>query len=133
MQVIIPCDWKTVDLLKTEDANDFGEALRGLCFIGNCEDTGCYTTFEVNEGLKEIKSGKIYNEAKKVIHPDNTLHVYHLKITERHCSFDGHKIFDPYEVVCAWEWDGDGCLYFRFNDRKVINTDCKCDYTWKWC
>jgi hypothetical protein len=133
MQIIIPCDYKIVDLLKTEDANKFGEALRGLCFVGNCMDLGCYTTFEVHKCLKEIKLGKIYNEAKKVICPENTLHVYHSKLTEKECSFDEYKIIEPYEIVCAWEWDGDGCLYFRFNDRKVINTDCKCDYTWNWC
>jgi len=142
MQLIIPCDWKTVDLLTTKNANDFGEALRGLCFIGNCQDIGCYSTFEVGKWLKQIKSGRIYNEAKKIIRPENTLHVYHFKLEEKNCYYKYHdpegnlqksKICDPYEIVCAWEWDGDGCLYFRFNNRKVINTDCKKDYVWKWC
>ena len=43
------------------------------------------------------------------------------------------KICEPYEIVCAWSWHrGYGSLYFRFNDGKVVNTDCKKDYTWEW-
>jgi hypothetical protein len=142
MKITISKDWETIDLLTEQDPNKFGEALRNYCFIGNCEQMGCYSTFDLIPQLKEIKSGKIYNEAKKVIQPENTLHVYHLNIIEKDCwiAYDDPednpqrmKICEPYEIVCAWEWDGDGTLYFRFNNRKVINTDCKKDYTWIWC
>lgn len=147
IKIIIPCKWKTVDLFKTEDANEFGEALRNYCFIGNCEQTGCYSTFALILQLKEIKSGKIYEEAKKVIHPtnfvqiENSLHVYYQKIIEKDCWIAYNnpednpqrmKFCEPQEIVCAWEWEQDGILYFRFNNRKVINTDCKCSYGWKW-
>jgi len=141
MQIVIPCNWKAVDLLTTQDANDFGEALRSYCFIGNCEQTGCYSTFDLIPQLKEVKSGKIYNEAKRVINPENTLHVYHFKLIEKDCWIACNdpkdkpqrmKFCEPYEIVCAWEWDGDGTLYFRFSNRKVINTDCKKDYEWTW-
>ena len=140
-KIQIPCDWKTVDLMFTEDANDFGEALRNYCFVGNCEQTGCYSTFNLIPQLKEIKSGKIYEEVKKIVHSDNTLHVYRWKLDEKDCwmAYDDSedkpqrmKFCEPHEIICAWEWDGDGCLYFRFNDRKVINTDCKKDYEWEW-
>ena len=40
--------------------------------------------------------------------------------------------FPAIEIVIGWYWDADGCLYFRYNNRSVINTDCKCDYTWEW-
>lgn len=141
MKVIVPIEWEGVDLLTEQDPNKFGEALRNYCFIGNCQDTGCYTTFNMIDTLKEVKSGKIYEEAKEIIIPENTLHVYHFKIEEKDCylkfedSFGKNikdKFCEPYEIVCAYEWDGDGCLYFRFNDRKVINTDCKCSYYWRW-
>lgn len=141
MKILIPCKWETVDLLTEQDPNQFGEALREYCFVGNCEQTGCYSTFKLIPQLKKFTKGKIYQEAKEVIHPENTLFVYHLKIEEKDCwiHYDDPegkpnkmKMCEPIEVVCAWEWDGDGTLYFRFNNRKVINTDCKKDYVWEW-
>jgi hypothetical protein len=141
MKITISKDWETIDLLTEQDPNKFGEALRNYCFIGNCEQTGCYSTFDLIPQLKKVKSGKIYEEAKKVIHPENYLHVYYWKIIEKNCWIaygdpEGKpqrmKFCEPHELVCAWEWEGDGTLYFRFNNKKVINTDCKKDYVWKW-
>ena len=140
MRLFIPCDYKKVDLLTEPDANLFGEALREYCFIGNCEQRGCYSTFNVLEYLIQVKSGKIFKEAKKELYEDIEARVYHYKLEEKDCYIKYHendkiismKVSEPMEIVCAWAWDGDGCLYFRFNDRKVINTDCKKDYTWKW-
>jgi len=141
--VIMPSDWKTVYLGETQNPNEFGEALRNYCFVGNCMETGCYSTFKLVDWLKEIKSGKIYEEAKKIINPEfpDSLHVFHFKKTEKDCWFldynprgeeDKMRIGEPSELVCAWAWDGDGHLYFRWNDRRVENTDCKTNYTWRW-
>ena len=140
MNIIMPCNWKTVDLLKTDNANDFGEALRGYCFIGNNQEIGCYSTFEVNKVFKQMKSGKIFQEAKKYLYEDIKPNIYHYKLKEKDCYMSYEidegtqqmKICEPYEIVMGWTWDGDGCLYFRFNDRKVVNSDCKKDYTWEW-
>lgn len=138
MNLFIPINWKDVDLLTTEDANDFGEALRGYCFIGRVGEKGCYSTFKISEFFKKMNSGKIYEEAKNIIQPEfeHSLIVHHFKINEEDCYITSesgeYKIGEPFEIVCAWEWQGDGTLYFRFNNRKVINTDCKCSYYWNW-
>ncbi len=142
MKLIIPCDWKNIDLLTESDPNLFGEALRGFCFVGNYGETGCYSTFEVNKMFKQVKSGKIYQEAKKYLYDDITPTIYHYKLQEKDCyleyvgmgegEINRSKICEPYEIVMGWTWHGDGLLYFRFNDRKVRNTDCKKDYTWEW-
>lgn len=143
MIISIPKIWESINLLTETDPNKFGEALRHYCFVGNCMETGCYSTFLVVKWLKEIKSGKIYQEAKKIIQPEfiGSLHVFHFQRTKKDCwieynDFDGKivksRFGDPEEIVCAWEWNGDGTLYFRFNNKKVINTDCKKDYEWEW-
>ena len=140
MNLIIPCDWKNINLITEADANLFGEALRGLCFVGTYGETGCYSTFEVNKMFKQVKSGKIYEEAKNHLYEDITPTVYHYKLEEKDCYIEHKmlgkivkdKICDSYEIVMGWTWDGDGLLYFRFNDRKVSNSDCKKDYTWEW-
>lgn len=145
MRIIKPCDWEVIDLLFEPDANKFGEALRHYCFVGNSQQVGCYSTFDLIECLEEVKSGKIYEEAKAILNPDDELglKVFHYQIKEEDCwvehsswsnenEVERSKICEPYEIVVAWLWDGDGHLYFRFNDRKVENTDCKCDYYWKW-
>ena len=143
MEINIPCEWEIIDLLTEQDANKFGEALRGFCFEGNCEKVGCYSTFEVINVLKEVKEGKIYEEAVKILDTEykESIHVYHLNVEEKDCWIayndpddnpERMRVREPFEIVLAWYWDGDGSLLFRFNNRIVINTDCKCDYTWKW-
>lgn len=141
MKIMIPCDWVTVDLLTESDANMFGEALRRHSFIGNCESVGCYSSFQLLESFTKVTKGKIFEEAKKYLWDDVEPTVYYYLLEEKDCylQFCGHEgkieksiICDPMEIVVGWTWDGDGCLYFRFNDRKVVNTDCKKDYTWKW-
>lgn len=145
MQIQIPCDWKIVDLNTTKKANDFGEALRGYCFLGNSSDTGCYSTFEVIKCLEKVTEGKIFEEAKSNLYEDIEPTVYYYKLEEKDCyvSYKGQnkqgeqwegtvKMYDPMELVIGWTWDGDGCLYIRFNDKAVVNTDCKKDYTWEW-
>lgn len=143
MKIITPYKWKTTNLLTEDDPNDFGEALRNYCFIGNCEQTGCYSTFQLIPQLKEVKSGEIYEEAKKIPCPEyeEKIKVYHWKVIEKDCYIDYRdpddkpqkmKIYEPFEIVCAWHWDGDGHLYFRFNNRKAENTDCKKDSEWEW-
>ncbi len=143
MKLVIPCDWQIIDLLTEDDPNLFGEALRNLCFVGNGQQKGCYETFDVNKTFYQVTKGEILEEAKKYLFEDAQPYIYHCKVEEKDCylNYESYgeienkgkmKICDPYEIVVGWSWDGDGCLYFRFNDRKVLNTDCKKDYTWEW-
>lgn len=143
MKIIIPCDWKTIDLLKTKNADDFGEALRNYCFIGNCEETGCYSTFDVQKYFTKVTEGKIFEEAKKYLYEDIEPTVYHFQLEEQDCymncqcygeidNIEKIKICESYEIVMGWTWDGDGCLYFRFNNKKATNSDCKKSYGWEW-
>ena len=141
MKLIIPCDYQIIDLLTEADPNLFGEALRNLCFVGNGQQKGCYETFEVNKTFYQVTRGEILKEAKKYLFQDVQSYIYHYKIEEKDCwmAYDDPedspkrmKWCEPHEIVMGWTWDGDGCLYFRFNDRKVVNTDCKKDYTWEW-
>ena len=128
MEITIPIKWKLVNLDTVSNANDFGEALRNYCFIGNCMDTGCYTTFKVDNIFKRITKGKIFNEVKNNLPIEKfatDLIVYYYKRPKV-------LFFPAIEIVIGWYWDADGCLYFRYNNRSVINTDCKCDYTWEW-
>lgn len=110
MKIIIPCNWKTIDLLTTNNPHEFGEALRNHCFIGNSEETGCYSTFRVIESIKQVKSGKIFEEAKKELYEDIKPTVYHYKLKEKDCwlhfnDSESHtatmKIMEPYEIVCG--------------------------------
>ena len=140
--IIKPCDWETIYLAKEKDANKFGEALRNFCFKGNCETTGCYSTFEMIDLFKKVKEGHpIYEEAKRNIWNDEVKPtVYYYKLEEKDCYInyilDGKvekmKVCDPTEIVVGWAWDGDGCLYIRWNNRIVRNDDCKKDYVWEW-
>ena len=136
--IIKPCDWETVYLNTETDANKFGEALREYCFIGNCMETGCYSTFNLQKCFKKLTEGDIFEEAKKYLYEDTIPTVYCFKLDESDCYIEfangskKSKICEPTEIVIGWTWDGDGCLYFRWNNRKVINYDCKCDYTWEW-
>lgn len=140
MDIFVPCDYKHVDLLKESDPNMFGEALRTYCFVGRNNEKGCYETFDVGRFFKEVKSGKIFEEAKEHLYDDIDPTIYHYKLEEEDCYMqyecDGKmhksKVCEPFEIVMGWTWDGDGCLYFRFNDRAVVNDDCKKDYTWEW-
>ena len=136
MLLNIPCKWKVIDLNKTRSPITFGEALRNYCFVGNCNDKGCYTTFKVLDIFKKIESGPIYEECKKYLYEDIEPTVYHYKLDEKDCYIvrKGRfiKIADPEEIVIGWTWDSDGCLYFRYNDKKVVNPDCKCSDYWEW-
>jgi len=140
MNIIIPSNYISVDLLTEKDPNKFGEALREYCFVGNCMETGCYSTFNVKDWFKQIKSGTIFEEAKSNLYEDIEPTIYHYKLEEEDCYMysgiegkqEKYKVCEPCEIVMGWTWDGDGCLYFRFNDRAVVNTDCKKDYTWEW-
>lgn len=140
MKLFVPCDWIEVDLLTTPDANMFGEALRGYCFVGNASDRGCYSTFEVLKCFKKVTEGKIYEEAKKHLWEDIEPTIYHFKLEEKECYLnfwcngkeESSKVCEPYEIVMGYTWEGDGCLYFRLNNRSVVNTDCKKSYGWEW-
>lgn len=140
--IIRPCKWETVELTTEKDPNKFGEALRDYCFIGNCMQTGCYSTFDLIKGFEEVKSGYIYEEVFQEIAPEfkDSLKVYIYELKEEECYmeyYDGENIIrtkfeEPFIIILAYYWDGDGTLYFRWNNRSVINFDCKKDYVWKW-
>lgn len=139
--IIKPCDWEIIYLAKEQDPNKFGEALRDYCFKGNCMNTGCYDTFEMMEFFKKVEERHpIYEKAKKYLYEDIKPTVYYYKLEEKDCymkyEFDGKihndKIYEPSEIVIGWTWDGDGCLYIRWNNKAVRNSDCKKDYTWEW-
>ena len=61
--ILIPCDWKQVDVWKETNPNMIGEALRHWCFKGRNGQTGCYETFELPDFFKEIKNGEYYDIA----------------------------------------------------------------------
>lgn len=141
MKILIPSDWKEVDILKTTDPNEFGESLRAYLFVGNINDTGCYTTFNVIPMMKQVKGGKIFEEAKKHLYDDIEPTVYHYKIKEKDCWMrfddpegkpDKMRMCDPTEIVMGYTWEQDGCLYIRYNNRVAINNDAKCCYDWQW-
>lgn len=141
MKILMPIDWKTVDLETEQDANIFGEALREYCFVGNCMDTGCYTTFNLLENFKEIKEGKYFDECVKHLYENVTPHVYLNELKEKDCwvetddpegNLQNYKLGEPFLFVVGWTWEGDGCLYLRYNNKAVVNTDCKNNYEWRW-
>lgn len=139
--IINPCKYEAIYLATEQNPNKFGEALRNFCFRGNCESTGCYSTFDMMDFLTKVTEGKIFEEAKKYLY-DVPPTIYHHKLEEKDCYIEyvemgsgeitKWKICNPCEIVVGWTWDGDGCLYIRWNDRKVVNTDCKKDYEWEW-
>jgi hypothetical protein len=102
-----------------------GEALRGLVFnqkyngynIGQYR--GCYSTFELNEGFKEINPEK-YPKLINFFRPDYD---------------DSIKVqaYENEEIVAMWYWDGDGCLilYIKGEEYFYYNGDCKKDYVWE--
>jgi len=134
MKIQLPCDWKTIDIWNEKDPNMIGEALNHYCFIGHNGQRGCYEIFELPDYFDIVLKGEYYNQAQKeVCGEGDTFHCYMYELLED----DVTKLLNIglITMVVAWQWDGDGCLYFRIkNDKQdieVINNDCKCDYTWE--
>ena len=72
LKILIPVDWKLVDLDVETDPNLIGEALRHWCFVGRNGERGCYSTVALPDFFKKVSSGKYYDEAKKYLLQDST-------------------------------------------------------------
>lgn len=137
LKIFLPVDWKLVDLEKETDPNLIGEALRHWSFVGRNGEIGCYSTFQVADFFKPLKPGdKDFEDAKNEIVPefDTSLKCYVYK-----CPYfkDEFITIEPLKIVLAWEWNGDGTLYFKIvtnifeKNFTIMNTDCKKDYGWE--
>jgi hypothetical protein len=96
-----------------------GEALRFLVFNqhqGHEFDLGCYRTFDVNFGFKEIDPNK-YKGIYDRIRPDDE-DLPDTKVTA----------YENKDIVAMWWWDGDGDLTFWIKGEPHFynNSDCKC-------
>lgn len=131
--ILIPCDWMQINVWTETDPNLIGEALRYWSFIGRAGETGCYSTFKLPEFLKEVNEGEYYKKAGLALY--NKEEKYQCFVYEQKEGNDEYFHWEAIVLVVAWQWDGDGCLYFRLkskeNDIEVVNTDCKKDYEWK--
>lgn len=109
----------TVDL-DTLGENGKGEALRGLVFDQRDGETGCYSTFDVNEGFEKIDPAK-YPDIYKFIKPEGDGEYTPVVVA-----------YESKDIVVMWVWDGDGYLliWIKGEPYAYQNTDCKCDYTW---
>ena len=108
-----------------DSACDFGEALRAYCFKPDKYggSYGCYSTFELHPEFKKIRKNSKVGE-------------YLIGLLFLDCwkkeLYDSIQLFTNDNVYLAWVWDGDGTLLIMEGEKKAINTDCKCDYTWEW-
>lgn len=142
----VPKDWDEVNIWKEQDPNKIGEALRHWSFIGRNGQRGCYETFELPDLFQPIlkcwEDKKYYYRAKEVINPEETFSCFiydQPKLQEEYFLFgEPYKSIlsiEAFKLIIAWEWNGDGTLYFRLigkgKDIEVINTDCKCNYDWR--
>ena len=109
--IFIPVDWKAINVWEETDPNLIGEALRLWSFVGRNGNMGCYDTFGLPDLFKKLEKGKYYNKAKKEICPEFGLK--HCYIYDRLNFKDKYFNIEAIKLILAWEWDGDGCLYFR--------------------
>lgn len=117
-------EWKiTSFVLKyaMEQPDIIGESLRDFSFIG--EGLGCYHDFELREGFvrleEESSMGKVLMQSMNYVEEVEyapSVHLYH------------HPKLNLY---LSWYWDGDGTLLFGYQDKWVLNTDCKKRYDWE--
>lgn len=100
-----------------EHTDELGEALRNEFFNQDDGNYGCYSTFELRDGIEELPSEIV----------DNDWGDYEIK-----CSVFSKTINDKKVIMKYW-WDGDGTLEFHFEDGSYLyNGDCKKDYVWEY-
>jgi len=105
--------------LKSPDI--MGEALRDYCFIG--EGLGCYETFELREGFTPIEKDSRTGQT--------LLHAIAYQEEEKDAQ-SVHLYYDlTTNIFIAWYWDGDGTLLIGYDNKWVINTDCKRRMDWE--
>ena len=127
---------KKINTQELEDPNAFGEDLRDFCFIKKrADDYGCYSTFDLIDDFKEAKEDfpeivegligkeKDYTDYDKSFWGVDYNYMY--KLTE---VFYNERL----DIIVAWQWDSDGTLLIKENDKTAINKDCKCSNEWNW-
>lgn len=97
--------------------DELGEALRNEFFNQDTGNFGCYSTFELRDGIEELPQELF----------DHDWGDYKIKINVF------RKIIDRKKVIMKYWWDGDGTLEFHFEDGSYLyNGDCKKDYVWEY-
>jgi hypothetical protein len=95
----------------TSNPDIIGELLRGKFFNQDNGKLGCYSTFELNNGVVKLPDG--FDEESE------------LKTTRAKMD----------DVEMEYFWDGDGELTFYLshfpNQKVLINSDCKKSHGWK--
>lgn len=119
----------------SRDPNLLGEILRADTFplqdIPNFL-LGCYGTFEVSPFFRRIEiTEETYN-----LYVHNKLSgiswdEWNNEIPEWQSNPVIYKHISLPDYVCAWFWDGDGSLYFKYGDYEVVNHDCKHTNYWE--
>lgn len=105
--------------------NQLGEALRNEFFQQDLREGafgqvvpsfGCYSTFELRDGVEELPDEDVYNGDE---------------IDEYNVWTCAKKIIQGKEVKMRYYWDGDGTLQFILPRGWVLeNTDCKKNNHW---
>ena len=102
-----------------DNPNAAGEYLRGLFFDQSDGKYGCYSTFNLNNGVLKL--------------PDETI-VISDEETDPYDWYDDNWTWTKAElngIVMRYHWDGDGTLEFILPDGSMLsNDDCKKDYNW---
>lgn len=100
------------------DANALGEAFRNEFFNQDKGEFGCYSTFELRQGVfGERKQKETFDEDDEWrIEVEWTI---------------AHKYIDNKFVTMRYYWDGDGYLSFDLpNGLTLANSDCKKNHGW---
>ena len=141
-----------IEISKNDNPNAIGELLRGKFFKQNIAEGlyGCYSTFELNEGVEKLPYRKVYWRDRPDIKSDDeccegdfTREEYCEKIEDEGRVFnefaeneDLLEIWTRAElngVIMEYFWDGDGFLQFIFPDGSILsNNDCKKSNRWEW-
>lgn len=106
MKILIPAHEVDPDT----QPNEAGEELRRM-FFDHTKGYGCYSTFDLNDGVEQLESAPVGGEWNDGI------------------EWRRFRLGD-YEM--QYYWDGDGVLEFRLPDGSwLCNGDCKKDYVWE--
>lgn len=131
-------------IFESHSSPDFiGEKLRNYSFK---KEVGCYSCFELIEEFEKIEpieniehlilmfdlddKNKLIKNSEEFIKEikNNKYIIPNTDIDLNRVSMYLNK--DNF-ILVAWYWDGDGILYFSYNGKSLVNTDCKKSYGWK--
>lgn len=97
--------------------NQAGEILRDLFFDQVDGECGCYSTFNLRDGVKELS--------------DTAVHISDDYCDEGLVWHRAELEVSGIRIEMAYFWDGDGTLKFTFPDGSSLeHWDCKNDYKW---